>query len=238
MPTVLALDTATAVCTLALSDGALTSGRHERLERAHNRHILRMLEEVLAGRSLQESVDLIACGVGPGSFTGLRVAVSVAQGLAWAQAIPVQAFCSLEAQVYSAASRQLVQEGDWVLTTIDAQIDQVYWCWGRFNGSRFQPEADPVISPPEAINIDPDGGPVVMLGSGMAHLQRMSSMTSVAQREGSSVMIDITPEATVMAELFARGQLPSSPMPAHALMPRYVQQDIGWKKLSEQKARG
>lgn len=238
MPTVLALDTATAVCTLALSDGTRTSGRHERLERAHNRHILRMLEDVLAGRLLQESVDLIACGVGPGSFTGLRVAVSVAQGLAWAQALPVQAFCSLEAQVYSAAARQLVQDGDWVLTTIDAQIDQVYWSWGRFSGSRFLPEGDPIISPPEAVDFDPAAGPVVMLGSGMTHLQRMPAMTAVAAREGSAVMIDITPEAAVMAELFASGRLATAPIPAHALMPRYVQQDIGWKKLSEQKARG
>ena len=85
MPRVLALDTATDACTLAWCGEGDLRARHERLARAHNRHILGMLTDILAGRSLASAVDVIACGVGPGSFTGLRVAVSVAQGLAWAR---------------------------------------------------------------------------------------------------------------------------------------------------------
>jgi tRNA threonylcarbamoyladenosine biosynthesis protein TsaB len=85
MTRVLALDTATQACTLALWDGGELCLRHQLLARAHNRHILGMLFEVLQGRRLADAVDIIACGVGPGSFTGLRVAVSVAQGLAWSQ---------------------------------------------------------------------------------------------------------------------------------------------------------
>jgi len=92
MSRVLALDTATDACTLALCGEGDLRARHERLARAHNRHILGMLTDILAERSLASAVDVIACGVGPGSFTGLRVAVSVAQGLAWARDIPVHGF--------------------------------------------------------------------------------------------------------------------------------------------------
>ena len=103
MSRVLALDTATHTCTLALYDEGELYGRHEIVARAHNRHILGMLSAILDGRALADAVDVIACGVGPGSFTGLRVAVSVAQGLAWSQALPVHGFCSLTAQAYAAA---------------------------------------------------------------------------------------------------------------------------------------
>ena len=123
MTRVLALDTATQACTLTLWGAGDVRARHEIQARAHNRHILSMLHDVLEGRSLHDAVDVIACGTGPGSFTGLRVAVSVAQGLAWAQDLPVQGFCSLTAQVYSAADSGMLPDDTAVLSTIDAQID-------------------------------------------------------------------------------------------------------------------
>ena len=121
MSRVLALDTATHTCTLALYDEGALYGRHEIAARAHNRHILGMLSAILDGRALADAVDVIACGVGPGSFTGLRVAVSGAQGLAWSQALPVHGFCSLTAQVYAAGHHGFLQNGDRVLSTIDAR---------------------------------------------------------------------------------------------------------------------
>ena len=109
MSRVLALDTATHTCTLALYDKGTLYGRHEIVARAHNRHILGMLSAILDGRALADAVDVIACGVGPGSFTGLRVAVSVAQGLAWSQALPVHGFCSLTAQAHAAGHHGLCE---------------------------------------------------------------------------------------------------------------------------------
>ena len=230
MSRVLALDTSTEACTLALWSGGAVRARHEQQARAHNRHILRMLSEVLDGQSLAEAVDMVACGIGPGSFTGLRVAVSVAQGLAWSQQLPVHGFCSLSAQVYSAAEQGLINDGERILTTIDARIDQLYGLWGEWCDGVFTPDGEPFICSPEAMSEPAQGGPLQILGSGVAYRDRLP----VAITEQAQIHPAVTPDAAVMARLLGAAVLQPNPQPAHALSPQYVQKDIGWKKLSEQ----
>lgn len=229
-PRILAIDTATEACSLALSTGGALHRRHEILARAHNRHILRMLSEVLQGATLAESVDVVACGVGPGSFTGLRVAVSVAQGLAWSQNLPVQAFCSLKAQIYAAAELGLIAQNDRVLSTIDAQIGQLYGLWGMWTGSDVVTAAPPFICAPGQIPMpDELDDKIVILGSGIAHQPQFPARLAHAVQHGN-----VTPDAGVMASLLASGAIASELQAPHLLAPQYVQRDIGWKKLSEQ----
>ena len=234
MPRVLALDTATQACTLALWDEQRVRARHAVEARAHNRHVLTMLAEVLDGQRLSDAVDVIACGVGPGSFTGLRVAVSVAQGLAWSQNLPVHGFCTLTAQVHAAAVSGLLRDGTMVLTTIDAQINQLYARWGRWIGGRFLPEGDVVVSAPEALPLPDTLEPLVLLGSGAQYCEQLPSSV----RDLAEVFDEVTPNAGVMAELLGTGALTLAPQPAYELSPQYVQRDIGWKKLAEQVRRG
>jgi len=230
MSRVLVLDTSTEACTLALWSGGAVRACHELQARAHNRHILRMLSEVLDGQSLAEAVDMVACGIGPGSFTGLRVAVSVAQGLAWSQQLPVHGFCSLSAQVYSAAEQGLLNDGVRILTTIDARIDQLYGLWGEWCDAVFTPDGEPFICPPEAMSEPTQDGPLQILGSGAAYRDRLPmAITEQAQTHPA-----VTPDAAVMARLLGTAVLRANPQPAHALSPQYVQKEIGWKKLSEQ----
>ena len=91
-PSVLAIDTATNLCSVALVNDADIKEIQRDLPRAHNQHILTMIDELLEGQSLSEAVSVIACGVGPGSFTGIRVAVGVAQGLGWSLDLPIYPF--------------------------------------------------------------------------------------------------------------------------------------------------
>jgi tRNA threonylcarbamoyladenosine biosynthesis protein TsaB len=230
MPRILALDTATQACSLALVSGGSLVRRHKMLARAHNRHILQMLSEILQGRALVDAVDVIACGVGPGSFTGLRVAVSVAQGLAWSQRLPVHAFCSLEAQIYAAAEQNLLSEGDCVLSTIDAQINQLYGLWGIWTGHQVVTTVPPFISAPDQIPVPDNTDKAVILGSGIHYQKQFTD----ARLKAAPHYDTITPDAGVMASLLAGGALPLDLQPAHLLTPQYVQRDIGWKKLSEQ----
>jgi tRNA threonylcarbamoyl adenosine modification protein YeaZ len=80
MPMILAIDTSTAACTAALFDGAGTclARRDELIGRGHSERLVPMIEELLEGRTAQH----IIVGVGPGSFTGIRVGIAAAQGLA------------------------------------------------------------------------------------------------------------------------------------------------------------
>jgi tRNA threonylcarbamoyladenosine biosynthesis protein TsaB len=230
MSRVLALDTSTETCTLALWSGGAVRARHEQQARAHNRHILRMLSEVLDGQSLAEAVDMVACGIGPGSFTGLRVAVSVAQGLAWSRQLPVHGFCSLSAQVYSAAEQGLLNDGERILTTIDARIDQLYGLWGEWRDGVFTPDGEPFICPPEAMPESAQGGLQQMLGSGAVYRDRLPA----AITEHAQIHPAVTPDAAVMARLLGTAVLQANLQLAHTLSPQYVQKEIGWKKLSEQ----
>ena len=230
MPRVLALDTATQACTLAVFGEGGVRERHELLARAHNRHILAMLAELLEGEMLGDVVDVIACGVGPGSFTGLRVAVSVAQGLAWSQDLPVHGFCSLAAQAHAAAHHGLLQDGDRVLSTIDAQIDQLYGLWGDWRSGAFVADGETFICAPQDLPAAAGHQASVVIGSGVRYQERMpEDLRSAAQW-----LPEVTPDARVMAELLGAGTLALQPEPAHALLPQYVQRDIGRKKLSEQ----
>jgi tRNA threonylcarbamoyladenosine biosynthesis protein TsaB len=121
----LALDTATEACSAALYlDGAILE-RYELAPQRHNLLILPMLESLLAeaGLSLGQ-MDALAFGRGPGSFTGVRIATGVAQGLAFGADLPVAPVSTLAAlaqEAFAETSR------DWAFSCIDARMGEVYW---------------------------------------------------------------------------------------------------------------
>ena len=229
---VLAIDTATNLCSVALVNDSDIKEIQRDLPRAHNQHILAMVDELLEGQSLSEAVSVIACGVGPGSFTGIRVAVGVAQGLGWSLDLPIYPFCSLEAQ----ARATVHSAGDLVLSAIDAQIGQVYWAWFISDGTRLRALSEPAVSKvtdltgPAGEALDAlKATSVVIAGDG-------AELITAEYSDGTFARID--PEARPRPSLTALHLLdvPDASLltQAHLLEPRYVQQDIGWKKLSEQ----
>ena len=229
---VLAIDTATNLCSVALVNDADIKEIQRDLPRAHNQHILAMVDELLEGQSLSEAVSVIACGVGPGSFTGIRVAVGVAQGLGWSLDLPIYPFCSLEAQARATAH----SSGDLVLSAIDAQVGQVYWAWFRSDGTTLRPLTEPAVSKvtdltgPAGEALDAlEATSVVIAGDG-------AELITAEYSDGTFVRID--PEARPRPSLAALHLLdvPDASLltQAHLLEPRYVQHDIGWKKLSQQ----
>ena len=123
MPTrlrVLAFDTSTEWCTAALwLDGHLRTREHHALQR-HSELLLPMVSDLLGEAGIKVAdLDGIAFGAGPGSFTGLRIACAVAQGLALGGELPVIGVCTLAAMAWATGAGQ-------VLSCLDARMGQVY----------------------------------------------------------------------------------------------------------------
>lgn len=230
IPTILALDTSTNLCSVAVISGENVIELQRDLPRAHNQHILAMVNEALGGRSL-DSIDLIACGVGPGSFTGIRVAVGVAQGLGWSLDIPVLPVCSLASQAQSVP----LKVGSRILSVMDAQISQVYWAWFELTAVGLVEMKGPAVTSPSDVT-GPDGEYLHQIGSEFVVLGDGSDLVSGAHTDLSALqsVAEARPRPMQAALAFLDNIERSALLDASKLEPRYVQKDIGWKKLSEQ----
>lgn len=120
----LALDTSSAACSVALQIGDVTIERHEEQPREHTRILLPMIESLLAEAETNlADLDAIVLGNGPGSFIGMRIGASVAQGLAFGAAlkvVPVSSMAGIAVDVLS------TEDVDQVLVAQDARMNQVY----------------------------------------------------------------------------------------------------------------
>jgi tRNA threonylcarbamoyladenosine biosynthesis protein TsaB len=120
----LALDTSSLACSVALLLGDNIVERHEEQPREHTRLLVPMINEVLAEAGISSAdLDGIVLGNGPGSFIGMRIATSVAQGMAFAAGIKVVPVSSLLAV---AAETMAAEGAEYVAVCQDAHMNEVY----------------------------------------------------------------------------------------------------------------
>ena len=136
---ILAIDTATNACSAALlCDGTI----HERFEvapRQHTQLLLPMIESVLAAAGIgREQLDAIAFIAGPGSFTGIRITTSMAQGLSLGLNIPTIPISSLLALACGAKDETAAED---IFPCIDARRGQIYWAHYSFTENLTEPKA-------------------------------------------------------------------------------------------------
>ncbi len=125
MAVILALDTSTEACSCAVAIDGFVHERYVVAPRQHAALILPTIDSLLSEHGLGfERVDAIAWGRGPGSFTGLRIAAGVTQGIAFAADLPVIPVSTLASLALDA---WLVTGQSRVLACLDARIDEVYW---------------------------------------------------------------------------------------------------------------
>lgn len=149
---ILALDTATENCSAALLIDRRVIARERLLEQGHAAQILPMVDEVLAEAGIAlRTVDAIAFGRGPGGFTGVRLAASVTQGLAFGVGVPVVPVSNLRAL----AQRLLAADAsvEHVIVCSDARMGEVYWgCFERGDGLAAL-VGDEQLSAPESVRL-------------------------------------------------------------------------------------
>lgn len=149
MTTLLALDTATEACSVALLHNGQLFSRYAVIPRLHAQRVLPMIDEVLREAGVAKTeLQAIAFGRGPGAFTGLRIAVGVVQGLAFALERPVLPVSNLAA----IAQRAYREHGaEQVAVAIDARMGEVYWgCYGVVDGLMRLQGTEAVLTPERA----------------------------------------------------------------------------------------
>jgi len=147
---VLALDAATELCSVALLINGAAIIRTLESGKGNAVNILGMAEEVLAEGQLSLSMlDGIAASVGPGAFTGVRISVAVAQGLAFGAGLKVVPVTTLEAL----ALQVLEASGSRAIACLDARMGEVYWgCFGWDGARGVQEHGASRVGPPESVS--------------------------------------------------------------------------------------
>jgi tRNA threonylcarbamoyladenosine biosynthesis protein TsaB len=148
---ILALDTSSDACSVALLTRNIITENFQLIPRQHNALILPMIEQILgeAGLTLKQ-LDAIAFGRGPGSFTGLRIAASVVQGIAFAADLPVLPISTLQALAQAALREFSVTQ---VIAAIDARINEIYWAAYQADANGLiQAQSQEIVCAPHEIN--------------------------------------------------------------------------------------
>ncbi|MFM1759078.1 MAG: hypothetical protein RLY75_348 [Pseudomonadota bacterium] len=158
MTHILAIDTSSAWCSVALSlDNAAPVVRHQKVSAGASQLLLPWIQELLSEASVKlTDLDAIAIGIGPGAFTGVRLGVAAVQGLATAACLPVLSVASLDA-----IASQLVQTPAFIASgaqsfviAVDARMGEVYWASYRV-GANLSPvrQGDIHLSAPEGVEL-------------------------------------------------------------------------------------
>lgn len=234
LTTLLAIDTATEALSVAIRKDGELSVFHERLPRLHQQRIFEALQLLLGATPVAKlGLKAVVYGKGPGSFTGLRIAASAAQGLGYSLSLPVIGISTLATQARTLIRRQSIQSPCIVISTIDARIGQTYVQCFDYDGSTLTERGPAKIRQAEDVSPllgAPSELPVLAIGDGV----QLLDPAVLASCGRVDVHADLLPEAQDMLEAAELLLKAGSDTDAASAYPDYVQQEIGWKKLSEQ----
>jgi tRNA threonylcarbamoyladenosine biosynthesis protein TsaB len=210
---ILAIDTATELCSAALLIGETLLYRELETSRGAADHILTMVDQILAegGVALRE-VDAIAFGRGPGGFTGVRLAASVAQGLSFGAGRPAVPVSDLAAVAQRALDLEPAHQR--VLVCNDARMQEVYWaCFERSPAGAARPSGEEKVGPPSSVAAPGSG--YIGAGRGFRVFPELVSRVTLARD-------DLLPRAAEIARL----ALDAPRVDPGAAIPVYVRDDV------------
>ena len=219
---ILAIETATSSCSVALVCNNKTFCREQVGNNIHSNVVLEMVHEVLQEAQINNAnLSAVAVGQGPGSFTGLRIGIGVAQGIAYGVNIPMIGISSLDALANQAPSQGRVIAG------IDARMGEVYWCEYLKSKDGVQRLGELQVSPPNEIFSEGAKSQVELVGNAWTEYQGTFSSELMA----NSLIIEsqVYPMAESLLDLainaYERGEVIS----AIDFTPEYVRNNVAKK---------
>lgn len=224
-PTILALDTATEACSVALKHQNQITRLNELSPRSHTQRILPMVDELLRQANLNlREIDYLAFGRGPGSFTGVRVGVGIAQGLALGAELPVVPVSNLLTMAEQAYQQLGATE---VVALIDARMNEVYFAQFSRTEQGWQTVVEEQVCPPEtAITQIQPRSELWVVGTGWA------AYPQFADAALKVTVSEITlPSAEFMLALAETEIVKGNTQSALSIEPVYLRNEVTWQKL-------
>lgn len=205
-----AIESSTEWCSVAVWDAGVICAVERRAGNRHSELALPMLEELLHGSGIGlGELEAVAFGAGPGSFTGLRIACGIAQGLAFARGLPVLGVSTLEALAEETNAQRVV-------ACIDARMREVYYAALEKQGGRWQETIPAQCVAPAAAPVPPGPG-WVGCGSGFAVYGNLGL---------ERVLPEVHPTALAVAQLAAPRLAAGEGVDAALAAPLYLRDKV------------
>lgn len=226
MPILLAIETSSELASCALLVGETVTTRESSGVRTHSQAILPMVQDLLASAGIAlRDVDAIAFGAGPGSFTGVRTACGITQGLAFGAQLPVVPLVTLDAMALACRERTGAND---ILVLLDARMGEVYWAQYRY-ADGWQTVVAPALCAPEAVTpVAVDG--LVACGTGLTAYPQAFADSPFA----AGAPPDILPHARELVRLGALALAAGQTVDAAAAQPLYLRNKIAYTSAERQ----
>ncbi|EPB4436978.1 tRNA (adenosine(37)-N6)-threonylcarbamoyltransferase complex dimerization subunit type 1 TsaB [Enterobacter hormaechei] len=225
---ILAIDTATEACSVALWNNGTTFAHFEECPREHTQRILPLVKTILTeGNTSLTDLDALAYGRGPGSFTGVRIGIGIAQGLALGADLPMIGVSTLATMAQGAWR---MTGATHVLAAIDARMGEVYWAeYTRDENGVWHGEETEAVLKPEAVTgrLKQLSGEWATVGTGWPAWPEMAKDTGLTLVDGNMLLPAAEDMLPIACQLLAAGKTVAV---EHA-EPVYLRNTVAWKKL-------
>ena len=225
---ILAIDTATEACSVALWNDGTTFAHFEECPREHTQRILPLVKTILTeGNTSLTDLDALAYGRGPGSFTGVRIGIGIAQGLALGAGLPMIGVSTLATMAQGAWRMTGATR---VLAAIDARMGEVYWAeYTRDENGVWHGEETEAVLKPEAVTgrLKQLSGEWATVGTGWPAWPEMAKDTGLTLVDGNMLLPAAEDMLPIACQLLAAGKTVAV---EHA-EPVYLRNTVAWKKL-------
>lgn len=221
---ILALELATEACSVAVQSGGNILSRHSIAPRQHAELALPWSDVLLRDSGLTKNdLDAIAISVGPGAFTGVRLAIAMGQGMSLALGIPLLGVSTLAVLAMEATRDGFTGN---ILAVIDARMGEIYGARFAWDGQSLVPISDEVVVAPSLLDIDGIDTTWRAVGTGVDAADRFLR---------TRLPCELVPDALPHAEMLVRLAREVEPIAPERVEPTYLRNNVALT-LAEQRA--